>query len=437
MLCFIGIIIITHVNAQLNYDLTAELIISNLDKPLFVTHAPNDNQNNNRLFIVEQAGLIKVINSDMDQGLSIFLDIRSIVNPGYPFYSEQGLLGLAFHPNYQNNGWFYVYYSSHEGIYGNTKLARYSVTSDPNVANSYPDKIIITIEQPDFNHKGGWLSFGPDGYLYLSTGDGGVLPEYQDLLGTSQNRNSLLGKILRIDVNSGVLVPPGNPFNNLVWAYGLRNPWRCSFDRLTGDLYIADAGSNSWEEINFQPRNSVGGENYGWKCMEGFMCTGYGGCVCDSPTLKSPLYTYPSNNNNNIVITGGYVYRGSIPSLYGYYIFGDYIGTVWALKHNGIISTEIIDITNVLKSTGADFRAISSFGEDSSGEIYICDHYNGKIYKIKCNLRGDLDSDCKVNISDLAILLLKWGPCTCKEDIDMNGIVNISDLAIVLLGWTN
>ena len=237
--------------------------------------------------------------------------------------NEQGLLSIAFHPDYTNNGRFFV---SRTAGGGNTRVTEHLVTSDPNVGDPAVVQQIVAENQPFSNHNGGQIAFGPDGYLYVALGDGGSA---NDPGNRSQNGSTNLGKMLRLDVDaSAPFVPPSNPFVgngsvlDTIWATGLRNPWRFSFDRATGDMYIADVGQNAWEEINFQPASSAGGENYGWRCMEGDHCTGLSGCACNSTTLVDPIQEY--SHSFGCSVTGGYVYRGSaIPALQGTYFYAE------------------------------------------------------------------------------------------------------------------
>ncbi len=284
-----------------------------------------------RLFIVEQRGLIKIYDGTHVLPTP-FLDITSIVKSTG---NEQGLLGLAFHPNYVTNGYFYVNYTSKSGVAGDTVIARYSrSTINPNVADSAAT-VLLTITQPETNHNGGELQFGPDGYLYIGTGDGGGAGDQHGTIGNAQNLNTLLGKILRIDVNNANTgdglpydIPPDNPFANdnnpgtrdEIWAYGLRNPWRFAFDRQTGDLFIGDVGQGSREEIDFQPAGSNGGENYGWRCLEGDQPFNMSTPNCTAATFTPPILVYSTPKTPCGAVTGGYRYRGSrFPQLNGLY----------------------------------------------------------------------------------------------------------------------
>lgn len=368
--------------------------------PLFVTAPPGDTS---RLFVVEQNGRIRILSNGSILAPP-FLDIRPLVLSS----GERGLLGMAFHPDYDSNGQFYVNYSD---LNGDTVVARYSVSANPNLADAGSAQSVLFIDQPFINHNGGWLAFGPDEYLYIATGDGGSGCDpgqrAQDIT------DQLLGKMLRIDVNSdgfpadairNYAIPPDNPFvgtngDDEIWAYGLRNPWRCSFDRATGDLYIADVGQRAWEEINFQPASSTGGENYGWDCMEGTACSEVSdcpvhGCVCNAPGLVPPFHEYSQEGPTSpCSITGGYVYRGSaIPDLQGTYFFADFCSNqIWSLRYDGVTVTEFQDRTAELVPDVGSIATISSFGEGADGELYICDRSGGEIFKIvfrDCNDNG-------------------------------------------------
>jgi glucose/arabinose dehydrogenase len=348
---------------------TLERVAAGFDQPLLLTHDGSD-----RLFVGQQPGLIHSVQA----GAVLpepFLDIRGRVNSqAY----ERGLLGLAFHPDYAHNGYFFVHYT---GRNGDTIVSHFRVSEDPTRADPESEQILLEVRQPYPNHNGGHLAFGPDGYLYVSLGDGGSAG---DPHGHAQNLGTLLGTLLRLDVHDvaagAYTIPPDNPFierddaRNEIWAYGLRNPWRFSFDRLTGDLYIADVGQNAFEEVNFQPADSAGGENYGWNYMEGF--APFRGQPPAGVTLVPPVVDYPLDRPN-CAVTGGYVYRGSaLPALNGVYFYGDYCsGRIWWLLRDpasGEWQSELFMQT--------DLR-ISSFGQDAAGELYVVDH-NGAIYRL-------------------------------------------------------
>ena len=408
--------------------LSTTVVVSGLSSPLYVTAPPGDTQ---RIFIVQQAGRIRIFkNGSLLPGN--FLNLQGKITSG----GERGLLGLAFHPDYANNGYFYVNYTDSSG---NTVIARFQVTTNPDSADFSTRQILLTVTQPFSNHNGGWLDFGPnDGYLYIALGDGGNGGDPQD---NGQDTLSLLGKILRIDVDTtqGYKIPPSNPFVDSVgvlkeiWALGLRNPWRNSFDRLTGDLYIADVGQGSWEEISFQPAANIGGENYGWRFKEGDHCfnpsTG-----CDTIMgLTDPIHEYP--HSDGCSVTGGYVYRGSaIPDLQGTYFFGDYCTrSIWSFRYDGNDTTEFKDRSSELSVNGN----ISSFGEDGSGELYITGHSNGTVYKIVrlcLYLAGDANGSGGISLPDVVFLvnfIFKAGPQpnpTCTGDVNGNATVNLADV---------
>jgi glucose/arabinose dehydrogenase len=428
--------------------LTTVRIATGLRRPVGVAAPVGDTE---RFFVIEKQGIIRVI----ENGVLLpddFLNIDAIVNGGNSNNDERGLLGLAFHPNYSENGYFYINFINSQN---DTTIARYTVESDdPNTADAGSRLILMTIDQPEGNHNGGWMDFGPnDGYLYIAMGDGGGANDSHPFPGNGQNLNNCLGAMLRIDVddcpadlnndgtvdatdlaillgawgpnpghpadlnNSGEIeaadlaellgawgdcppygIPEGNPFADgpggacdEIWAYGLRNPWRNSFDPENGDLYIADVGQGSWEEVNRQPGSGIiGGENYGWRCMEGNACTGLSGCTCNSPTLTDPIHVYSHGGSPfRCSITGGEMYRGSaIPDLQGTYFFADYCSEqIWSFRVTvlgGI--TDFQDRTSELDPPGASIDFISSFGRDGMGEVYICDQgsssANGEIFKI-------------------------------------------------------
>ena len=324
-----------------------------------------------RLFILERTGRVLILQDGQlrDQP---FLDLSALI---LTRGQEQGLLGMAFHPNYRENGYFYVNYTA---LDGNDTVARYSVSSDHNVADPSTAAVMIDIPDPAPNHNGGDLVFGPDRYLYIGFGDGGG---GGDQFHNAQNMGALLGKMLRIDVDAGFPygIPPDNPFVGSpnvrpeIWAYGLRNPWRYAFDPANGNLFIADVGQNAYEEINVQPPG-VGGINWGWPIMEGFHCYP-GGNSCDSTGLTQPVVEY--DHSQGCSITGGYVYRGSAyPAAQGAYIYGDYCsGRIWALyaADDGSWRESLLLETDL---------AISSFGEDESGELYLVSLLPGGVYRM-------------------------------------------------------
>jgi len=343
-------------------------VITGLSAPVDIQNAADGS---NRLFLIQQNGIVRIWkNGSLNS--TPFLDIRTIVKSG----GEQGLLGVAFPPNYASNQRFYVNYIN---TAGDTVIAMYRATPNPDVANSAAGTVLTTIDQPFDNHNGGQLRFGPDGFLYVAMGDGGSAGDPRN---RAQNRQDLLGKMLRLDVESqpgSVRIPPSNPFASGVtarpeiWAIGFRNPWRFSFDRLTGDMWIGDVGQNSWEEINFQPASSTGGENYGWKVMEGMHC--YAAQTCNTQGLTLPVAEYV--NGADCSVTGGMVYRGpSFPSLNGLYFYGDYCsGRIWSVQRTGSQFTNRSMLDSNLR--------ITTFGEDEAGEVYVADGAGGTIFRIE------------------------------------------------------
>lgn len=350
-----------------------EVVVGGLVNPIHLTHAGDGS---GRMFVVEQAGRILILqNGELIQ--EPFLDIEEEVLSG----GERGLLSVAFHPDYESNRYFYVNYTRNPD--GATVVARYETSGNPNVADPTSSKTLLTVAQPYANHNGGQLAFGADGYLYIGMGDGGSGGDPQNF---AQNLNSLLGKILRLDVDHGdpYAIPSDNPFANQegldeIWALGLRNPWRFSFDGETGDQYIGDVGQNDWEEIDFQSVNIPGGINYGWRCKEGTHIYNTAP-PCDNPTfldsLIDPVTEY--NHSSGQSVTGGYVYRGKLfPALTGYYFFADYVnGKIWSLDASspGQWSQPILELDTNLN--------ISSFGVDESGELYILDYKGGTVRRL-------------------------------------------------------
>jgi glucose/arabinose dehydrogenase len=337
-----------------------------------VTHAADGT---GRLFIVEQTGGIRV-GQDGQMLPQPFLSINGQVSRA----NEQGLLGLAFHPHYAENGTFFISYTD---LAGDSQIERCQVSeTDPNLADSSSCVRVLTVDQPYPNHNGGGIGFGPEGYLYIGLGDGGAGGDPDD---RAQNLDSLLGKMLRLDISGDEApysVPPDNPFVGRddarweIWAWGLRNPWRWSFDRLTGDLYIGDVGQNAYEEVNYQPAG-VGGLNYGWNYYEGLHP--FKNRIPAGLALVEPIVEYAQAATNGCSVTGGYVYRGpSLPELNGLYFYGDVCaGTVWVLVPGD-------GGRQVLPWAQTSFT-LSSFGEDEAGELYVTDLSGGGIYRLVRN----------------------------------------------------
>lgn len=350
------------------------------DRPLNIQHAGDET---NRLFVEEQGGVIYVFENDEDVSeKTVFLDISERVTDRQ---NEQGLLGLAFHPEYESNGYFYVNYTAAGS--GDTIISRFSVSDDnPGQAGPNSELEILTFNQPFGNHNGGHLAFGPDGYLYISAGDGGGAGDPNE---NAQDRTTLLGSILRIDIDNATDgkpygIPEDNPFagNNEgyreeIFAYGLRNPWRFSFDPETGILWAGDVGQNNREEIHIIEN----GLNYGWNIIEGSEC--YQSSNCDKTGLELPVFEY-SHSNGNRSITGGFAYRGpSFQELEGYYIYADFVsGRIWALNTSDLDNPENTELIE----TGFN---ISSFGTDQNNELYICG-FDGKIYRFSDGVLNQL-----------------------------------------------
>ncbi len=354
--------------------LAAQLIIAGLVDPIGLTNAGDGSD---RLFVVQRRGQVRVINPNGTLRSAPFVDISNRVLAG----GEQGLLGLAFHPSFATNGRVFVDYTRSGD--GATVISELTASADRSSASPASERILLTISQPYSNHNGGQIAFGPDGYLYVGMGDGGSGGDPQ---GNGQNRQALLGKLLRINVNGtpapgkAYAIPNTNPYAPggvspgaglpEIWAYGLRNPWRFSFDRDNGDLYVGDVGQNAWEEIDRQPANSRGGENYGWSAFEGRHCY----TSCSGVTYIPPIAEY--SHGVGCSVTGGYVYRGSQQlALKGFYVFGDYC--------SGIIYTVPAGAGNKTPKAVADTGlSISSFGEGEDGELYVVDVSGGGLYRI-------------------------------------------------------
>ncbi|MFN2424828.1 MAG: sorbosone dehydrogenase family protein [Candidatus Binatia bacterium] len=381
---------------------TTVRVVSGLDRPVFATSPPGDDA---RLFIVEQhSGRIRIFNLAADTIRETdFLTIAGLAQG-----SEQGLLGLAFHPHYDETGYFYVNLTV---TGGDTQIRRYQVSGDPDVADPQSAQLVLGYDQPQSNHNGGWLGFGPDGYLYVSSGDGGSSNDsgtgHTAGIGNAQDiTDNKLGKLLRLDVDGddfpvdaarNYAIPADNPFVDVtgddeIWSYGLRNPWRASFDRATGDLYIGDVGQSQREEIDVQPAASGGGENYGWRLREGTIETPDGGGPRPAGAID-PIYNYTRGDGDlqGFVVTGGYVYRGPIAEIQGHYFFADYATErIWSLMFDGSDPadfdggnyTQLTDRTTQLApGSGHSINEISSFAEDNAGRLYIVD-LGGEIFRV-------------------------------------------------------
>jgi glucose/arabinose dehydrogenase len=430
--------------AQTDLTIRASRLASRLPRPIFLTSAPGDAD---RLFVLEQhTGRIKIL--DQESGAirpEPFLDLNNLSTGG-----EQGLLGIAFDPNYDESGQFYVNFTDRGG---RTNVVRYQVSDDPDIANPESATTILQVNQPQGNHNAGWMSFGPqDGYLYVAMGDGGGADDngngHTPGVGNSQDiTNNLLGAMLRIDVsgddfpqdeNRNYAIPATNPFVGMegddeIWSYGLRNPWRNSFDRETGDLWIADVGQNRREEINRQPADSTGGENYGWRLREGFIATpGVGGPA--PADHVEPVYDYPHNNSDlgGFSVTGGYVYRGPIEALRGHYFFADFVtNRIWSFQYD-TESNQIADFqdrTDQIQTDAGTIDGITSFGEDALGNLYIVT-IGGDVFRLDgVDVPGDLNGNGVLDAGDIDRLTqaVVQGETASSFDLNSDGLVNPAD----------
>lgn len=371
-----GIFSFSIFNAQ---SINLEEFATGFTAPVEITHA-----NDSRMFVVQQNGIIKIVQPNGTVNSTNFLNISSKITYG----GERGLLGLAFHPQYATNGYFFVYYNDTSG---NITVARYTRSSNPDVADATTEKIVLNQPKPFDNHNGGSIHFAPDGYLWIVTGDGG---SGGDPNNNGQNKNSLLGKLLRLDINSTgpYNIPPNNPFVGTdgadeVWAYGLRNAWKFNFDTVSGNVMIADVGQGDIEEINRMPITQ-GGINYGWRCYEGNNAYNTSGCAAQS-TMTFPVAAY-DHSGGKCSITGGYVYKGSLyPALQGKYIFADYCST-----QIGILNSDD-SITWTPAFSGNNF---STFGINNQNELFAAAVNNGKIFRITTSTLSTNENDLSTQI---------------------------------------
>lgn len=362
--------------------ITTEVVATGLNTPVWVTHAPGDPAS--RIFVVTHWGKLRIVENDALQPTP-FLDVHHLVTFDG---NEQGLLCAIFHPDYQQNGYFYLVYVD---VAGDWVLARYQRDPlNPDLADPNSAVILLTIAHPLTWHHGGWMEFGQDGYLYVATGDGGGVG---DPFNYGQDPLNLNGKLLRIDVDGGFpyAIPPSNPFvgnpNVLdeIWALGVRNPWRGDMDDLTGDLWFGDVGQDTWEELNFLPAG-VAGANLGWRIMEGFHCYNPSS-GCNPAGLTPPIHEYRHQTTPQgfrCSITGGRVYRGrAMATMHGRFFFGDYCtGEVWSTRTDGIGTTEFLDHTAELEATMGHDAQVIGFGQDADGEIYVCSRRDGSVHRV-------------------------------------------------------
>lgn len=431
-------------------SLSLERVASGLSNPIFVTHAPGDAD---RIFIAQRSGAIRILNLNTG-ALSTFINVPSVDT-----FFEGGLLGLAFHPDYETNGFFYVNYTLSSGGGFRTRIARFTRTTD-DIANSNSLQVVLEVNQPQGNHNAGWIGFGPDGLLYVATGDGGngndVGSGHTAGIGNSQDiTNNLLGKMLRVDVNGddfatdnlrNYAIPAGNTFvgttgDDEILLYGLRNPFRCSFDRGTGDMYIGDVGQNAREEINVYPAAGNSDRNMGWRLREGTITTPSVGGSRPSDNLE-PIYDYLRTGifGGNSV-TGGMVYRGPVSNLNGVYFFADFgSNNFWAFRFDGSSPagfdggnhTPVIRWNTVLSTDVGFLSSIVCFGDDLAGNMYIVD-FNGEIFRVADGVLaelGDVNGDNVVNLLDVGPFVdaIGGGDFSYEADINGDGVVNLLDV---------
>jgi glucose/arabinose dehydrogenase len=369
--------------ATVHAGIGVQQVASGFERPVWVGQPAGID---GKLWVIEQAGRVWIVDAKTGQRsdkpfLDIVFDVSRKGN-------EEGLLGLAFAPDFQKTGRFYVNYTDRTPNKAITRIARF--TANPATLETDPGtkEVLISVEQPYRNHNGGWIDFGPDGKLYIGLGDGGAANDPQ---GNGQNLGSYLGKILRLDVSGekGYQSPPDNPFVKQagalpeIWSWGMRNPWRCSFDRKTGDFWVGDVGQNLWEEIDAMPKGKASGANFGWRLREGEIATPEVGGD-KPPKAIEPVYVYKHgmSGREGFSVTGGYVYRGPVRELEGRYVFGDYQNPrIWSFVLRGGKATDVKDHTTELQPQGGKLKFVSSFGEDNAGNLYIVDH-TGPIYRV-------------------------------------------------------
>ncbi len=392
------------------------------------------------LIVLEQAGMLRVLNTvTAETRAAPFLDMTSLVCCD-PY---GGALGITFAPDFATSGHFYVLYT--DSPTSDTVVTRFTVTADPFVADPASARKVIQYDRSFSGHNGGWLGFRPgDGMLYISSGDSGdgVNPDPENAAQTLTN--DLRGKILRIDPSGddfpanpdlNYAVPADNPLVGIegddeIWAFGLRNPWRCSFDPANGDFYIADVGQDLREELNFEAAGSAGLRNYGWRCTEGTACTGLSGCACNGSGLTPPVYEYAHLNNPCDSITGGVVYRGSaIPEFAGRYFFGDHCTSqVWSLRMIGGVATDLQEHTaDLALGNGGPAAWVSTFGTDAAGEMYFAEYYAGVVHAIVPRCLADFDGNSYVNGDDFDSFAGLFEAGDPGADIDENSFVNGDD----------
>jgi glucose/arabinose dehydrogenase len=447
-------------DAQTNLQL--ERLSNAFVRPVFATEAPGEPGS---LYVIEQhTGRIRILNTTTGAiDATTFLTV-----PGISTGNEQGLLGLAFHPDYENNGFFFVHYTDTTRA---TRIRRYQATGGVVDTNSSAIVNVLTVSQPQTNHNGGWIGFGPDGFLYIALGDGGGSNDFGDGhtpgIGNSRDiTNNLLGKLLRIDVDSddfptdanrNYAIPSSNPFvgvtgDDEIYSFALRNPFRCSFDSETGDLYIADVGQNAREEINVIPNGSGSGQDFGWRLREGTIQTPAFSNEDPPVGAIDPVHDYRhgSGLNRGRSVTGGYVYRGEIEALKGQYFFADFVSNrLWSFKwdstqtpqqFDGTNITNFFEWTNQLTTDAGTVNAVSSFAENSAGELFILG-LDGEIFKVTgatvaASANGDFLRDGEVDLTDIDLLRKNIGGsatgANATFDLNDNGTIDFSDLQQLL-----
>ena len=415
--------------------LLLEPVASGFSLPLFATAPPGDT---GRIFVLEKESGLVLIVKDGVRLAEPFLNIKDLIST----QSERGLLGISFHPDYAENGAFFLSYTRTNGA---SVLSRWQVSDDPDVADAASESVLMVIPQPAQNHNGGMIAFGPDGYLYFGVGDGGGSG---DPFENGQDRSNPLGAMLRIDVDTPgpdtpYSIPADNPFVDTagadprIWAYGLRNPWRFSFDRETGDLWIADVGQNTVEWIHFQPAGSEGGQNYGWPVFEGDLCFDENP-LCDSPELfVPPIFVYDRDFGRSI--TGGYAYRGGrIPWLEGVYLYGDYLSSrIAGFRWDGATVSDFTEFTDELRvGLSPTLGLISSFGEDGRGEVLVVEYNRGRVSRIVPDtIPEDVTASGEVNAVDVQFVInaaLGLDTGNLVTDVNGDGEANAIDVQLVI-----
>lgn len=360
--------------SALHAEVRIETVATGFEQPTWIGHVPGDAKN---VLLGEQKGVISFIDRTSGSKVGTFLDIsdRTAVSA-----YERGFLGLAFAPDYEESGRLYVNLTNHRG---DTEIIRF--TGEPGQPQASSGEILLTVKQDYGNHNGGWIDFGPDGHLYIGMGDGGSADDPKN---RAQDRSSLLGKMLRLDVSTdkGYMVPQDNPWGDEIWMTGLRNPWRCSFDPETGDLWIADVGQNKLEEVNFLPAGKGRGANFGWRLREGTEPNPKGKIAGDRPEANvDPIYEYlhDTSPTGGLSITGGVVHHGPLKSLQGHYVFADYqLPRLWSFKQENGKVTKFQNHSGLLPQAKPPVQMITTFGEDSDRNLYFADRVSGALYRL-------------------------------------------------------